>query len=339
MLIAHSLAARPTSRGEAKPPTAPDPATVEPLDTLETYEGMNSAITYKLLKLKAKMVRKITGGLSDQAKVVLEKPVVCVQGFRSKPGGFEHLLEHLTQDGLNGGHPYYVKGGEFFLDAQCEEPVAKDFKDPEARVFRVLPHDRLQSFEVCADQLAVEMKAIEDFTGEKKPDVIAHSMGGLSTRRYLDKYPVEIGKLVMLGTPHLGTKNADFARRVLAHDVGWAISLGGLAPAAAPAIEALRAIDAEKDANPFLGGMNQRWPEQEKKTEGAVTLGGMEYETPNHSEEGFGPGDALVETSALKLPGAEVKVLPGPKLHHTLPTDDDFFQEMTSFFGWPTLTE
>jgi hypothetical protein len=316
------------------PPVAPDPTTVDPLDTFETIEGVSSALTYKFLKMKAKMARKITGGLSDQAKVELKRPMVCVQGFRSKPGGFKHLLDHLTQDGKNGGHPYYVKGGQFFLDVECEQPVPEDFRDPEAKIFRVLPHDRLQSFEVCADQLAVEMKAIEEFTGERKPDVLAHSMGGLSVRRYLDKYPVEVGKLVMLGTPHLGTKNADFGRRVLAHDIGWAISLGGLAPAAAPAIEAIRAIHAEENANPFLEGMNQRWAEQEKKTDAAITFGGKYYETPTHGEGGFGEGDALVETAALQLPGAKVKILDGHKLHHTLPTDDGVFQEMTAFFGW-----
>ena len=321
-----------------KTPSAPEASSVEPLDTFETAQGVGSAVTYKLLKLKAKLLRKLSSGLSDQPKVKMSKPLVCVQGFRSKPGGFAPLLEHLTADGRNGGRAYYVKGGQFFLDPECRSPLEPGFKDKDARIFRVIPNDRFQNFETCADQLQTEMKAIQEFTGEAKPDVLAHSMGGLSVRRYLDKYPVKIGKLMMLGTPHLGTKNADFARKVIAHNVGWALSLGGLSVAAGPAVEALRAVGSEENANPFLDCLNSRWSEQEKKTDGAITLGGAGYETPTHDPDGFGEGDALVESSSLHLPGANVKILPGPKLHHTLPTDPDFFQEMVSHFGWENVS-
>ena len=44
---------------------------------------------------------------------------------------------------------------------------------------------------------------------------VGHSMGGLLTRYYLDRYRVEIparkiGRMVMLGTPHQGSEVADF---------------------------------------------------------------------------------------------------------------------------------
>lgn len=338
MLITHQVKAEAPTRGaRLNPPAEPCPTTVEPLDTFETFQGVSSAVTYKLQKMKAKLARKISSPLSDQPKVGLKKPLVCVQGFRSKPGGFRPLLDHLTEGGRNGGAPYYVQGGKFFHDPECETQVGSDELDGGKKIFRVVPFNREQSFEVKADQLVKEMEAITQLTGEKEPDVLAHSMGGLSVRRYLDKNPVRLGKVMMLGTPHKGTKNADFARKVLAHNVGWALSIGGISQIAAPAVEALRAVDAEEGANPFLDQMNERWPQQEAKTEGALTIGGAGYTTPTHHDEnGYGDGDALIETSALKLPGAKVKVMDGggTKLHHTLPTDPEIFSEMISFFDW-----
>ena len=321
------------------PPQAPDASEVEPLETVELTQSLVSAVGYKIQKAKAKLIRDLSGGLSDQPKVQMERPLVCVQGFRSKPGGFTPLLEHLT-DGGNGERPYYVKEGKFYLDADCQEPLPEGATDSQARVFRVIPKHRLQSFEVTADQLEVEMEAIKRFTGEPKLDVLAHSMGGLSVRRYLDKHSDQLGKLMMLGTPHRGTRNAAFARKVIAHDIGWAMSLGGLTQFAGPAVEMLRSLDEEPGANPFLQEMNQRAPQQLAKVEDAITIGGHRFLTPRFGNwSGWGLGDALIERSALELPGVELKLLSGrgTKVHHTLPTDDDVFQEMVTFFDWKPL--
>lgn len=319
-------------------PAAPPADQVEPLETLELTQSLVAAVGYKIHKAKAKMIRDWTGGLSDQPRVRLDRPLVCVQGFRSKPGGFTPLLDHLTAEGSgNGEHAYYVKDGRFYLEPECQNPLPEGATDPKARVFRVIPRHRLQSFEVTADQLAVEMAAIKSFTGQPKLDVLAHSMGGLSVRRYLDKHSDQMGRLMMLGTPHRGTRNAAFARKVIAHDIGWAMSLGGLTPFAGPAVELLRSLDEEPGANPFLEEMNQRAPQQLAQVEEAVTIGGQHFLTPRFGNvTGWGLGDALVERSALELPGVELKILSGrgTKVHHTLPTDDDVFQEMVSFYGW-----
>lgn len=318
-------------------PGAPSPSDVEKLDTFETTQAVTSSIGYKFHKIKAKILRSAGSGLSDQPKAKLQRPLVCVQGFRSKPGGFTPLLDHLTQDGENGGRAYYVKGGEFFADAACEQAIAKDFQDPEAKVFRIVPHERMQSFDVTADQLDVELEAIKKFSGQETVDVLAHSMGGLSVRRYLDKHAGKLGKLMMVGTPHNGTKNAAFARKVIAHNVGWAMSIGGLTQFAAPAVEIMRSVAEAPDANPFLEEMNARWPQQEAKTEGALTIGASGFLTPTfENKSGWGAGDGLVEESAVKLAGAKVKILQGggTKVHHTLPTDDEVYGEMLEFFAW-----
>lgn len=316
---------------------APEPpkAGEVPFDRFEFAESLVASATYGFNKVKAKWLRDLTGGLGDQPKVKLERPLVCIQGFRSKPGGFKPLLEHLTSDGLNGRSAYYVKNGNFFLDPGCQQRV--EVPDPDTKVFRVLPNDRLQSWQTTADQLKVEFDAIKALCGPTKMDILAHSMGGLSVRAYLDKYDDQVGKLLMVGTPHRGTRNAEFARQILAHNVGWAMQIGGLTQFAAPAVELMRSVDEEPEANPALQALNSRWETQKAKTEGALTIGSSCFLTPGYANRtGWGQGDALVETSALQIEGMETKVLPGrgTKVHHTLPTDDEVFGEMTKFFGW-----
>lgn len=323
--------------GRRPPPGAPPASEVGPLDTLELTKALSASLAYKFHKLKAKVIRSLSGGLSDQPKVQMERPLVCVQGFRSKPGGFQPLLEHLTQEQSNGGQAYYVKCGKIYLEPECETPLPENQTNPEALVFRVMPHERMQSFDVTADQLKIEMAAIKKFTGREKVDVLAHSMGGLSVRRYLDKHDDQLGKLMMLGTPQRGTRNAAFARKVLAHDMGWAMAIGGISQIAAPAVEIMRSLDEGPEANLFLKEMNDRLPEQLAKVEDALTVGADSFNTPEFgADSDWGPGDALVERSTLELEGLETVVLPGggTKVHHTLPTDDDVFQEMIGFFEW-----
>jgi len=65
------------------------------------------------------------------------------------------------------------------------------------------------------DQNAYELaKVIEEVRGKERAaqvDVIAHSMGGLITRRYLHAYAsgTSVRQLIMLGTPNLGSRSAD----------------------------------------------------------------------------------------------------------------------------------
>lgn len=62
-----------------------------------------------------------------------------------------------------------------------------------------------------AREVAVAVDSLLARTGAAKVDVIAHSMGGLSTRAYLREEPGKVRRVVFLATPHRGTWAAYFA--------------------------------------------------------------------------------------------------------------------------------
>lgn len=77
------------------------------------------------------------------------------------------------------------------------------------------PWDWRHTFEDAADiYLKPKIKAIRDATGYAKVDIVAHSMGGLVARSYIqsDDYDTaanrDVGRLIMMGTPNEGSSKA-----------------------------------------------------------------------------------------------------------------------------------
>ncbi|EQB40175.1 hypothetical protein M947_03900 [Sulfurimonas hongkongensis] len=67
------------------------------------------------------------------------------------------------------------------------------------------------TFEDMVDSMALQLKVFQD--KELKMNFVAHSMGGLITRRYIQTHPkVRVGSCVFISTPHKGTKLADIAK-------------------------------------------------------------------------------------------------------------------------------
>ncbi len=266
----------------------------------------------------------------------MERPLVTIQGFRSKMGGLKPLLDHLVQDGLNGGRYYYVQNGQFFQDPGCQDPLSPDQVRPDTRVFRVVPLDREASPPVLAEQLKTEFKAIRNLTEHQLLDVAAHSMGGLVVRSYLDQHDDSLGKVFMGGTPHRGTRNATDGYKVVSEKISWAMAAGGVGPPALAALQYLRSVDEFPGANPALEDLNSRYAEQEARSQGFLTVGSTSFSTPSFVGEGWQAGDGLVEATGLTVEGADVEFFEGggTKLHHTLLTDPDVFLRMKDFFGW-----
>lgn len=62
-----------------------------------------------------------------------------------------------------------------------------------------------ESIEEYSERLKNSIDNIKLITGSDKVDVVAHSMGGLVTRRYIQKYgPDDIEHLILIGTPNNG---------------------------------------------------------------------------------------------------------------------------------------
>ena len=71
------------------------------------------------------------------------------------------------------------------------------------------PYDWRLDLDTIKDQLNLKIEAIKLQTGAQKVDVIAHSMGGLLTKAYLEAYGnSSVNKLIFVGTPHLGAPKA-----------------------------------------------------------------------------------------------------------------------------------
>jgi triacylglycerol lipase len=60
-----------------------------------------------------------------------------------------------------------------------------------------------------AAEIGAAVEILRERTGASKVDLVAHSMGGLATRRYLvDVGPRRVRRVVFVGTPHRGTYTA-----------------------------------------------------------------------------------------------------------------------------------
>lgn len=63
-----------------------------------------------------------------------------------------------------------------------------------------------------ADELAEAVDSMVAWTGAGAVDIVAHSMGGLATRWYLETHPdAPVRKVVFIGSPHRGTLAAHLA--------------------------------------------------------------------------------------------------------------------------------
>lgn len=320
--------ARPASRPVATP-TESEPGWLDTFKNSALFTA--GGLLYKFANLKSSLSQKLCGGLEGEPASTLKRPVMLVPGFTTEITTFEPLMEHLTRDGANGGKPYYLRDGQVYLDPECSQ---KAEPDPAARVFRVVPHGKWDAPPDMAAQLHQDLPAIREFTGASKVDAAAYSMGGISTRLFLDQQGDGVGKLMMIGTPNRGTRTASLCHWAVTQGVGWAMSLAGMEPAALPALAWLRSLD--EGENPQLASLNDRLEHQMQRLEDVRTVGSDGFTTPAYAEWGFAEGDSLVEAASLKLKEVCTSILPGggTKCHQGLPDDPEVYGEMRDFFGW-----
>lgn len=183
-------------------------------------------------------------------------------------------------------------------------------------------------------ELATNLSAVKKVTSTETLDVSAYSMGGLSTRNYLDVGGKDINKLMILGTANKGTEFASWAKRILQRDIRWAVNMAGLVPADIPALTELSPVED----NPYLQDLNERWPQQRERVAEVLVVAGEGTPTADAGWNPFTKGDGLVPTDRSAPPGEEPTVLQGQ--HHShLNNSPEVYETMTGFFGWEPIKE
>lgn len=315
------------------PPLESAPLSSEPKTPVDVWnndtatEYVNGGVRYGTIKTIGQ-VQEWWYGNKELPQVEIHKPVLFVQGFVAPPGQFATVLEHLTADGKNGGAPVYVQDGKFFSDSDCSKIVEPP---ADSKVFRLI-HDPLASPEVIADKMVLAKEAMQSLTSEEKPDVVAHSLGGLGARIFADRGN-RIGKLAMVGSPNQGSRAAMLTKAALVNGIGWATSLAHVTPAAIPALEWMTPVVS---GNEKLEALNNRWENQEKHLDDAIIFGVTGFQSPSSVSE-MEPGDGLIESSSLSVGDLKVQTFEVDscrKGHYTMVNDPEIFNGYSEFLGW-----
>jgi pimeloyl-ACP methyl ester carboxylesterase len=279
-------------------------------------------------KNEARQYAKEHPPLQDVPNVKLARPLMLVPGWNTETSKWSHLTDKLLASGLNGSQAYYLKEGAAYADPECTQRLEK--LPPDAKILVNVWDSEVSPPDVTALQLEQNTQLL----GDAKCDVIAYSMGGLATRKYLSNGGDNVGKLMLLGSPSQGTRFAQMAGHIIKRDMQWAMGFAGMTVADLPAMEWLAA------GSPQLQQLNAEWPAQQAALEGALIVGSNPYLTPSTTGfAGLAKGDGMVETSSLPLSTTPTRVLEGEGFlqHGVLPHDSNVYRELTGFFECETV--
>ena len=170
--------------------TGGDACETVPFDSLGWYwESVGST-------QNAHVVHAFAGGQSLGSSTTLQiaaRPVVMVHGFSSSWIAWKNYVGadgYLAKQGLRG----FAVG-----DGQAPGVMnTGSFGDPLEKTNTIA-----QNAAILSDYI----NGVKKITGAQKVDLLAHSMGGMIARYYLDRVMQErdVAQLIMLGTPHVGT--------------------------------------------------------------------------------------------------------------------------------------
>lgn len=182
--------------------------------------------------------------LPEEQAPRLQRPVLLVHGFNGAPGNWENMRTWLVRGGEN------VDGG---VVKPNSAPVNKD-----ANVFAMEFSRPFNSVRTNASELRRAIDKIAAATGAQEIDVVAHSMGGLDTRLYLDQGNEKVKNLVMIGTPNHGSVLADI--EMTFRELGVPIKPPTDDPEVRQALTDLGEVRGNN--NPLLAGLNKSWKRQ-----------------------------------------------------------------------------
>ncbi|HPI67471.1 MAG TPA: hypothetical protein PKZ16_02950 [bacterium] len=135
------------------------------------------------------------------------------QGKENLP--FSDLEPVIVIPGITGSWQKYIVAGEWRLD-----PFFHTYDNLLAALRQIgyqddvnlfpFPYQWRQDNNLTAIDLKNKIQTVKNITGKNKVDLIAHSMGGLIARAYIQSadYMNDVDQLIFLGTPQTGSVNA-----------------------------------------------------------------------------------------------------------------------------------
>ena len=152
----------------------------------ELVNQANTTNPYTIkLRLEGGTESDLKGVTSEPQKVFVGRPVLFVHGINSLAKDIEHS-----------------SGYQAF--SEDHYTVAVEYAESKVQTF----FGNIPQF---SGRLGQEIERIKEETGAAKVDIVAHSMGGLVSRYYIEKLGGrgDIGKLIMVQTPNHGSELAD----------------------------------------------------------------------------------------------------------------------------------
>ena len=114
------------------------------------------------------------------------------------------------------------------LSIQQEKVISSNEKNNFTRRLYSVELESEQSIDAQANQLDRYLEYIRHLHSEQQIILVGHSAGGLVARLYMVKTPnTDIGALVTIASPHLGTEKAQYAQAV-SENLVWVESLPGI---------------------------------------------------------------------------------------------------------------
>ncbi len=157
----------------------------------------------------------------DDCLQQLRNPLIVLHGYSfysfnsafHSANAYNDFVAKALEDGLY--YPAGIIGPSFFPEFE-DKDLTRVFVPP---VFKATYYDVLRFDEITFGEFNIRSKSIFDHadtlhelvefvrnvTGKQEVDIVAHSMGGLVTRAYIDAYGDDsLGKIVLVGTPNKG---------------------------------------------------------------------------------------------------------------------------------------
>ena len=169
------------------------------------YEAVNGRYWEKIaekysINLKLFSVRAILTSICNLAKVWIYWPFRYVSNYWVLPESSPSRTPIVFVHGYFHNRSAWVKYFRWLKKEGFTHLLALDLKG------------KFNGIEKYAKQLEKEVEKLTEKYEVNKVDIVAHSMGGLVSRYYIQKLggSKKVRKLVTLGTPHNGTKVAVF---------------------------------------------------------------------------------------------------------------------------------